>query len=48
MHIKLDHDISLVDAHDVATEIEEKLRQKYGKQTQINIHMEPLSENENA
>ena len=48
VHIKLDHDISLVDAHDVATEIEEKLRQKYGKQTQINIHMEPLSENENA
>ena len=44
VHIKLDRDISLVDAHDVATSIENRLRTKYGKRTQINVHMEPLSE----
>ncbi len=44
VHIKLDRDISLVEAHDVATDIEHQLRDKYGRQTQINIHMEPLWE----
>lgn len=48
VHIKLDRDISLVEAHDVATDIEKQLREKYGKQTQINVHMEPLGENGHA
>ncbi|MBP5247716.1 MAG: cation transporter [Fibrobacter sp.] len=48
VHIKLDRDISLVEAHDVATDIEHQLRQKYGRQTQINIHMEPLLEDGHA
>jgi len=48
VHIKLDRNISLVEAHDVATDIENQLRGKYGSQTQINIHMEPLSEDGHA
>jgi cation diffusion facilitator family transporter len=48
VHIKLDRSTSLVEAHDVATDIENQLRQKYGLQTQINIHMEPLSEDGHA
>lgn len=48
VHIKLDRNISLVEAHDVATEIEKRLRAKYGKNTQINVHMEPLSEDGNV
>ena len=48
VHIKLDRSTSLVEAHDVATDIENQLRQKYGQQTQINIHMEPLSEDGHA
>ncbi len=48
VHIKLDRDISLVEAHDVATEIEQNLRKKFGQNMQINIHMEPVSEKGNA
>ncbi len=48
VHIKLDRDLSLVEAHNVATEIEVQIRRKFGKNTQINVHMEPLSENGNV
>lgn len=45
VHIKLDRDLSLIEAHNVATDIETQIREKFGKDTQINIHMEPLWEN---
>jgi len=44
VHIKLDRNISFVKSHDVATEIEKRLRNKYGRSTQINVHTEPLPE----
>ncbi len=40
-HIAVDPTISIVEAHDIATNVEEALRRKYGKETQINIHVEP-------
>lgn len=41
VHIKLDKDISFVKSHDVATEIEVSLREKFGEKTVTNIHTEP-------
>ena len=42
IHVKLDRDISFVKSHDIATEIEEKLRERFGSRTHISIHTEPL------
>jgi cation diffusion facilitator family transporter len=42
IHVKLDPDISFINSHDIATEIEKNLREKYGERTQINIHTEPF------
>lgn len=40
-HIKMDGNMTLEDAHNVASEIERLLRAKYGVQTHIGLHMEP-------
>lgn len=40
-HITVRPDISIVEAHDIATSVEDVLVSKYGQQTQINIHIEP-------
>lgn len=40
-HITVRPDISIVEAHDIATSVEDVLLSKYGQQTQINIHVEP-------
>lgn len=40
-HIAVDPDISVVEAHDIATNVENALRERYGRETQINIHVEP-------
>jgi cation diffusion facilitator family transporter len=42
VHIKLDKNISFVKSHDVATEIEIRLREKFGTRTVTNIHTEPF------
>ncbi len=42
LHVKMDGDISLREAHDKATEIENLLRSKYGKETHVAVHVEPL------
>ena len=47
IHIKLDPSISFVASHDVATEVENRLRCKYGKKTLINIHTEPYDPSKN-
>ena len=41
VHVRMERNISLLEAHDIATEIERKLRKEYGEETFINIHMEP-------
>ena len=43
-HITVDPSISIVEAHDIATNVENALQLKYGSETQINIHMEPNTE----
>lgn len=42
VHIKLNRTITFVRSHDIATEIEIELRNRFGKNTQIIIHTEPL------
>jgi len=41
MHIMVDAKLSIVEAHNIATETEKKLRDKYGIGTIISIHVEP-------
>lgn len=40
-HIRMDGGISLAQAHDLTSEIEEKLKQRFGKETHVTLHMEP-------
>lgn len=40
-HIVVDPSISIVEAHEIATNVEKKLHGKYGEETQMSIHVEP-------
>lgn len=40
-HIMVLHTMTIVEAHAVATEVERRLTEHFGKETQINIHIEP-------
>ena len=42
VHIRMDGQISLEDAHTVATEVERCLKEVFGPDTHIGIHMEPV------
>lgn len=42
IHIRMNGDISLHEAHNKATEVENVLREHYGKETHIAVHVEPL------
>ena len=46
-HIRMDGDISLFDAHSRATMVEQKLKERFGSDTHVTIHMEPIKESEN-
>ena len=41
MHIVMDGDLTLYEAHRVTEDIEDKLREVFGKRTHIGIHVEP-------
>lgn len=41
LHILMDGNISLKEAHDKASEVEDLLRQHYGKETHVAVHVEP-------
>lgn len=43
-HVKMDGGISLRNAHEIASEIERLLKNKYGAATYIGIHMEPFKD----
>ena len=43
MHIRLRADLPLREAHDIATALERALRQRFGKETIANLHLEPYS-----
>jgi cation diffusion facilitator family transporter len=40
-HVVVNPSMSVVEAHDIATNVEKSLRAKYGSNTQISIHIEP-------
>lgn len=40
-HVVVDPAISVVEAHDIATELETALKIRFGQESQINIHVEP-------
>lgn len=42
-HLKMDGNITLREAHDIATEAEQRIRERFGAKTHIGIHMEPMS-----
>ena len=44
LHIRMDGGISLREAHDKATEVEQLLRSRYGEETHVAIHVEPKNE----
>ena len=44
IHIMMDGDITLREAHDKATEVEEVLREHYGKETHVAVHVEPIED----
>jgi len=48
VHVKVDKDLSVETSHNIATEIENKIRIRYGYKSHIGIHIEPYYEkNEN-
>lgn len=40
-HIMVNHTISIVEAHNISTEVENLLTDHFGRETQISIHIEP-------
>ena len=42
VHIRMDGRLSLNEAHEQATAIEQKLKQRFGDTTHVSIHMEPV------
>ncbi len=41
MHIHVDETLTIVEAHDIATVVEDKLKETYGADTILSIHIEP-------
>jgi cation diffusion facilitator family transporter len=44
LHINVKRDLNIEDAHDITVELEKCLRNKYGQDTHISIHTEPLND----
>jgi len=43
-HIRMDGSLSLHEAHDRATAIEHRLKERFGPQTHVTLHMEPIKQ----
>ena len=43
LHIRMDGDISLREAHEKASEVEDLLRHQYGDETHVAVHVEPIN-----
>ncbi|HSA31506.1 MAG TPA: cation diffusion facilitator family transporter [Candidatus Omnitrophota bacterium] len=48
LHIWVDPALNIVEAHDIATAVEQKLHERFGRETFISIHVEPLKEPETS
>ena len=44
LHILMDGNLSLKSTHDKATEIENRLKERYGEETHVAVHVEPIGE----
>ena len=44
LHILMDGNIPLLEAHDRASEVEDLLRKQYGEETHVVVHVEPISQ----
>lgn len=44
LHILMDGNLSLKSTHDKATEIEKRLKERYGEETHVAVHVEPFGE----
>ena len=47
-HLRMKGDTTLLEAHDRATEIEQKIKGRFGPQTHITLHMEPTKPGKSA
>ena len=45
MHVRMPGSLSLYEAHEHATHIERRLKQKFGEDTHVGIHLEPIKVN---
>lgn len=45
MHVRMPGSLSLYEAHEHATHIEIKLKQHFGADTHVGIHLEPIKVN---
>ena len=41
VHLKMDGDLTLTQAHEIASEVERRIRARFGQETHIGIHMDP-------
>jgi len=41
-HIRMDGNLSLLDAHNLTSQVEQKLKERFGDDTHITLHMEPV------
>ncbi|MDE5607367.1 MAG: cation diffusion facilitator family transporter [Muribaculaceae bacterium] len=48
LHIKLDGNLRLTEAHNIASAVEAGIKRRFGKNSIINIHMEPWHESRNT
>ncbi|MEJ2635153.1 MAG: cation diffusion facilitator family transporter [Calditrichia bacterium] len=44
LHVKVNEKLTIVEAHDISTKIEEALRKEFGNDTFISVHVEPLND----
>ena len=42
MHVRLDGSMTLAEAHDRSSLVERRLKERYGAETYVSIHIEPL------
>ena len=43
-HIRMDGSVSLLKAHDLTSQVERKLKERFGDDTHITLHMEPVKQ----
>ena len=41
VHVRMDGDMTLREAHDRSSEIERRIRERFGEETYVSVHMEP-------